>query len=123
MLGIAGYATSRLIRQRERLIEDVAELARTDVLTGLANRRGWQELLRREIARARRNDTPLSVALVDLDRFKDYNDGNGHAAGDRLLKEAASRWAAQIREVDLIARHGGEEFAVLLPGAGQRVRG
>jgi diguanylate cyclase (GGDEF)-like protein len=118
VLGIGGYAISTLVRQRELLLADVAALARTDPLTGLANRRGWQELLRREIARAERNDGSFSVALVDLDRFKDFNDRNGHAAGDRLLKEAAARWSGQIRDMDLIARYGGEEFALLLPGAG-----
>ncbi len=118
VLGIGGYAISALVRQRESLLADVTALARTDPLTGLANRRGWQELLRREIARAERDHGSFSVALIDLDRFKDFNDRNGHAAGDRLLKEAAARWSGQIRDMDLIARHGGEEFALLLPGAG-----
>jgi diguanylate cyclase (GGDEF)-like protein len=118
VLGIGGYAISTLVRQRESLLADAAALAHTDPLTGLANRRGWQQLLRREIARAERNHSSFSVALVDLDRFKDFNDRNGHAAGDRLLKEAAARWSGQIRDKDLIARYGGEEFALLLPGVG-----
>ena len=117
-LGTTGYAIAVYARRHERAIDGFATLARTDPLTGLANRRAWTELLRREIARARRDGSRFSVALVDLDRFKDFNDRYGHAAGDRLLKEAASRWSAQIREMDLLARHGGEEFALLLPGAG-----
>ncbi len=117
VLALVGYASSAIVRERERLLDEVAKLARTDPLTGLANRRGWGEVLRREIARADRDDGPLSVALVDIDRFKEFNDHYGHAAGDRLLKQAASSWSSQIREMDLIARHGGEEFAVLLPGA------
>ena len=116
-LSIAGYVIARYVRGREGAIEGFAVLARTDPLTGLANRRAWTELLRREIARARRDGSSFSVALVDLDRFKAFNDRHGHAAGDRLLKEAAARWSGQIREMDLIARHGGEEFALLLPGA------
>ncbi len=116
-LSAGGFAIARYVRSREGAIEGFAVLARTDPLTGLANRRAWTELLRREIARARRDGSVFSVALVDLDRFKAFNDRHGHAAGDRLLKEAASRWSAQIREMDLIARHGGEEFALLLPGA------
>ena len=116
-LSVAGYGIAHYVRSREGAIEGFAVLARTDPLTGLANRRAWTELLRREIARARRDGSSFSVALVDLDRFKGFNDRHGHAAGDRLLKEAAARWSGQIREMDLIARHGGEEFALLLPGA------
>ncbi len=81
VLLLAGYATSALVRERERLLGEVAKLARTDPLTGLANRRGWGELLRREIARGERSGAPLSVALVDIDRFKDFNDRYRHGGG------------------------------------------
>jgi diguanylate cyclase (GGDEF)-like protein len=91
-------------------------MARTDVLTGLINRRAWDDELSREVVRATREGTPLAVAMFDLDRFKLYNDRHGHQAGDRLLREAASAWRSVLRETDLLARYGGEEFAVALPG-------
>jgi diguanylate cyclase (GGDEF)-like protein len=95
-------------------------MARTDSLTGLPNRRAWDEALDRELARAGRGESPVCVALLDLDRFKEFNDLHGHPAGDTHLKEAASKWRARLRNADLIARHGGEEFAVLLTETGQQ---
>ena len=89
-----------------------------DYVTGLANRRAWEHDLPRELARGRRSGKPLCVAMLDLDGFKAYNDSEGHQAGDRLLKECASSWAAHLRGTDFIARFGGDEFAVLLPGCG-----
>jgi diguanylate cyclase (GGDEF)-like protein len=94
----------------------LAEVARTDDLTGLPNRRAWDEALERELARAKREQTPLCVGLADLDQFKVYNDDHGHQAGDRLLKQIASAWAAELRATDVLARYGGEEFALALPG-------
>jgi diguanylate cyclase len=94
-------------------------MARTDDLTGLPNRRAWDHEIGREIARARRQGTPVTVAMVDLDHFKTYNDANGHLAGDRLLKEAAGTWRSVLRTTDLIARYGGEEFAIALPGCAE----
>ena len=107
-----------LVREVKTLSEQVrvlARLARTDPLTGLANRRGWDEQLARELARARRSGEALSVALLDLDDFKAFNDAHGHQAGDRLLLEAAAAWNDQLREVDILCRWGGDEFAALLP--------
>jgi len=101
--------------QQAEMLEAARESARVDSLTSLQNRRGWDEALARELARTRREQTPLCVALLDLDRFKDFNDTNGHRAGDRLLRRAASAWKLALRQTDLIARYGGEEFAVLLP--------
>ena len=101
---------------RETALERVLELARTDPLTGLHNRRAWDEELPRELARARRTGQPMCVALVDFDGFKSYNDTFGHGAGDRLLRTAAAGWLDSLREVDLLARLGGDEFAVALPG-------
>jgi diguanylate cyclase (GGDEF)-like protein len=109
---------ARLEREVEALTEEVrvlALLARTDPLTGLANRRGWDEQLARELARARRSGEALSVALLDLDDFKAFNDAHGHQAGDRLLLEAAAAWNGQLRDIDILCRWGGDEFAVLLP--------
>jgi diguanylate cyclase (GGDEF)-like protein len=112
--GIAGFTISELVRQRELLAARLARTARTDALTGLPNRRAWDEELEREILHAGRTETPLCVALLDLDYFKHYNDLNGHPAGDAHLKEVASLWRSRLRSADLIARYGGEEFAVLL---------
>jgi diguanylate cyclase (GGDEF)-like protein len=90
-------------------------LASTDPLTGLPNRRGWEETLERELARVRRRGTPLCVAVLDLDRFKDFNDEQGHLAGDRLLKEVAAIWLGLLRDTDVLARYGGDEFGIILP--------
>jgi diguanylate cyclase (GGDEF)-like protein/PAS domain S-box-containing protein len=102
-------------REREVLLARVEAMARTDELTGLANRRAWDEELRREIARAARMAYPLCLVLLDVDRFKDFNDTRGHQAGDALLAEAAANWRMLLRVTDFIARYGGDEFLVLLP--------
>jgi diguanylate cyclase (GGDEF)-like protein len=104
-----------LLAQVGALYREVDRLARTDSLTGVANRRAWDEELPRELARAARSGQPLCLALLDLDLFKDYNDQHGHQAGDRLLKAAAAAWQAKLRKTDLLARYGGEEFSLLLP--------
>jgi diguanylate cyclase (GGDEF)-like protein/PAS domain S-box-containing protein len=105
----------RLEQEREALLQRLEEMARTDPVTGLPNRRAWDEELALALARARRHGHPLALGLVDLDRFKHYNDAHGHPAGDALLGEAAARWRASLRVTDFLARYGGEEFAVLLP--------
>jgi len=107
-----------LLAQVGALYREVGRLARTDALTGVANRRAWDDELPRELARAARSGEPLCVALLDLDHFKAYNDRHGHQAGDRLLKAAATAWQGRLRKTDLLARYGGEEFAVLLPDCG-----
>jgi diguanylate cyclase (GGDEF)-like protein/PAS domain S-box-containing protein len=100
--------------QRDELLRRVEAMARTDELTGLANRRAWDEELRRELERSRRLDYNIHVAMLDLDRFKEYNDRFGHQAGDGLLREVGTVWRLIARVTDLIARIGGDEFAVLL---------
>jgi diguanylate cyclase (GGDEF)-like protein len=96
------------------LLERSRTVARTDELTGLPNRRAINEQLPARLADARENGRPLSVAMIDLDRFKAYNDTHGHPAGDRLLKESAAGWRGQLREHDLLARYGGEEFLLVV---------
>lgn len=100
---------------RAALMAQLAESARIDALTGIANRRTWDEKLPDELARAARSGEPLAVAILDLDHFKAYNDNFGHQAGDRMLKETATAWRDQLRTADTVARYGGEEFALLLP--------
>jgi diguanylate cyclase (GGDEF)-like protein len=118
--GIAGFSINELVRQRERLQVRLGLMARTDALTGLPNRRAWDEALDRELARANRSGSAVCVALLDLDHFKQFNDLNGHPAGDPHLKEAGSLWRERLRSADLIARYGGEEFAVLLAATDTR---
>jgi len=101
--------------ERERLLGEVQDLARHDALTGLPNRRVLQELLPREMARARRNHLSLCLAIVDIDHFKAYNDSHGHLAGDEVLRACAREWDGALRGEDTLVRFGGEEFLVLLP--------
>jgi diguanylate cyclase (GGDEF)-like protein len=94
---------------------EIARLAASDPLTGLANRRALTTALAREVARAVRTKEPLSLAVMDIDFFKKINDTYGHVAGDDVLREVARAMAANVRDVDLVARYGGEEFAIVLP--------
>ena len=102
-------------RELKEAKETVERLARTDALTGLANRRTLHEDLQREIARAGRLNASLSVIIADLDHFKSINDRFGHILGDSVLVHAAAVFATQSRPYDLAARYGGEEFILLLP--------
>ncbi|HEX2015881.1 MAG TPA: sensor domain-containing diguanylate cyclase [Solirubrobacteraceae bacterium] len=101
--------------ERADLLVRMERIARTDELTGLPNRRAWQEELRREMARAVRGGHDLCVAMLDLDGFKELNDSLGHQAGDQLLKHVAASWSSAMRASDFVVRYGGDEFAVLLP--------
>jgi len=98
--------------------ERILRLAVTDELTGLANRRRFLEVLRSEMHRARRYGRPLTLLMVDLDRLKQINDENGHAAGDAMLRGVAQCMRSSVRDTDMPARLGGDEFAVLLPETG-----
>lgn len=106
---------SGLLAELERRAAEVEQMAHSDGLTGLMNRRAWDERLPVEVARARRGEAPVAVALLDIDEFKAFNDRHGHQAGDGLLRAAADAWTAQLRSGDVLARYGGEEFGVILP--------
>lgn len=93
-------------------------LARTDLLTGLANREALHERIDAELNRCRRQGFPLSLAYIDCDRFKQVNDQHGHVVGDRVLQVAAAAMKRGTRNYDLVARPGGDEFAVVLPETG-----
>ena len=108
----------------------IRQMAITDKLTGLYNRRYFMELLKNEIERSKRSKKPLSVAILDIDNFRDYNNRHGHLVGDKLLTEFAGILKKSIRNIDTAGRYGGEEFVVLLPESnptdaatvGERVR-
>jgi len=106
----------RELRRRHEAEQGLATLAATDSLTGLANRRRLDHVLRLEWARAQRNRKPLAVLMVDIDHFKAFNQRHGHAGGDHALREVAKAIEHCIRRpADLAARYGGEEFQVILP--------
>jgi diguanylate cyclase (GGDEF)-like protein len=111
-------ARMALEREQERtlaLVDQLNRMSREDFLTGVANRRAWDEGLTRACAEAERSGRPLSVLLLDIDQFKAINDRFGHRAGDEVLKRVGATVAHRIRTSDLLARVGGDEFAVLCP--------
>jgi len=104
--------------ERHRFQERIEELQKesvTDALTGLGNRRHFEQRLASEMSRARRFSHPLSLILLDIDDFKILNDTQGHPAGDRALKQVAETLLDNVRNIDDVVRHGGEEFAIILP--------
>jgi diguanylate cyclase (GGDEF)-like protein len=111
-----GLLVIRLVERVRTLVGELTELAHTDELTGLPNRRAWHAMLARELRSAQRTGMTLTVVVLDLDGFKGYNDTHGHLAADRLLKAASAAWKSQLRATDVLARWGGDEFTLLLPG-------
>ena len=108
-------ATFLRVTSRANFVSGLHAESRTDPLTGLANRRSMFERIEMEMAHALRHETPLSVAMIDLDHFKLYNDEYGHVAGDTLLRSIAAVMVSNIRGQDLVARYGGEEFCLIMP--------
>jgi diguanylate cyclase (GGDEF)-like protein len=113
----AAFTLHAIRSQVDGLLRKLRETARTDPLTAVLNRRGFEELAERELAAAGRDGRPCALLLGDIDHFKHLNDRFGHAAGDAALASVAGLITRTCRPTDVVARIGGEEFAVLLPGA------
>ena len=101
--------------EKARLFSEVQQLAATDSLAGLHNRRHFFELAGHEFERARRYGRPLAAIMLDIDHFKQVNDTYGHTIGDQVLRAVAARCRESLREIDLLGRYGGEEFVAFLP--------
>jgi diguanylate cyclase (GGDEF)-like protein len=97
--------------ERADMLTRLTDMASTDALTGLPNRRAWETSLQQALA----EDKEIALAMLDFDHFKEFNDSQGHPAGDRLLRETAAAWREELRAGDFVARLGGDEFALLLP--------
>ena len=106
-------------REIKRLSQDKQSMSRSllkDALTGLCNRKGFDQAIQAELARFKRQSIPFGLVFLDIDHFKQVNDTFGHQVGDRVLKAVSSRIARSLRELDIPCRYGGEEFALILPG-------
>lgn len=121
MVSVAACVVHVLSRRNDRLMGELFDAARTDMLTGLLNRQGFDERFERELARARRTGEPLALVLADIDSFKELNDRDGHPAGDAALRAVGARAREIIRHTDVVARIGGDELAAILPAADIRV--
>jgi diguanylate cyclase (GGDEF)-like protein len=120
----ANDALEAEIAERRTLERDLERLSITDPLTGVANRRRFDNALTTEWRRALRVHRPVGVAMIDVDNFKGYNDRYGHISGDKCLQSIAAALSQSVRQnVDLVARYGGEEFVVILPGADRATTG
>jgi diguanylate cyclase (GGDEF)-like protein len=130
-VSIVAVVVLTLVRRNDLLLMQLADEARTDPLTGLLNRRGFEERSGLALAHARREGQPIAVVVFDIDYFKRINDDWGHEMGDRVLTRIGELLTAHARDIDVVARVGGEEFVVLLPGCSaahaegfaERVRG
>jgi len=114
-LALSFANSAAIVIENARLFEQTQQMALTDTLTGIFNRRYFYELAQKEFARSKRYQDPLSVIMIDLDHFKNINDRFGHLAGDQVLVQFVQRIQSELRESDIFGRFGGEEFIILLP--------
>ncbi len=114
-LGVQVSEVREIIAQQQTLLTSLHQESRTDALTGMLNRRAFDEEITRRASESLRSGMPLGLVMVDIDHFKATNDTYGHAAGDKVLKGVANVLANSLREMDIVARYGGEEFALILP--------
>ena len=112
---LAGILFGIYPQQISKLCDKIEVLSNTDYLTGIYNRRYFFEMLAEELNRSSRYQRKLSLLMLDIDHFKNYNDNHGHQQGDYLLKELAQLLTRSIRQPDFVARYGGEEFVVVAP--------
>ena len=120
-VGLQTQQRLRLQSEREELLAELQAATTRDQLTGLPNRRAWDERFEPELRRAAGSGLPLSILAIDLDDLKRINDTHGHAQGDRLLQRCAHAWNGALRDGDFIARLGGDEFLILLPRSAEGV--
>jgi len=114
---VSMFVAFRIYRDRLlRLHAEITQLSRTDPLTGVGNRRIFDEQLESEVGRAARTGQPMGLLLIDIDHFKELNDGHGHETGDRVLRELCRHLTARLRHEDLLARLGGDEFGAIITG-------
>jgi diguanylate cyclase (GGDEF)-like protein/PAS domain S-box-containing protein len=114
-LALSFAKSAAIVIENAKLFEQTQQLALTDTLTGTYNRRYFYELAQKEFARSKRYQDPMSIIMIDIDHFKNVNDRFGHLAGDQILVQLVHRIQAELRETDILARFGGEEFIILLP--------
>jgi diguanylate cyclase (GGDEF)-like protein len=119
VVGLQTEKRLKLQSEREDLLAELQATATHDQLTGLPNRRAWDDRIEHELQRAAASQLPLSVLALDIDRLKRINDTHGHQQGDRLLQRCAHAWNGALRGGDFMARFGGDEFLVLLPGSAE----
>ncbi|MGO8669904.1 MAG: diguanylate cyclase domain-containing protein [Capsulimonadaceae bacterium] len=120
-IGVCTDITEKKVMEfeRERMLREALEHADRDPLTGLLNHRAFHKRLNEEVDRSLRNNTPFALAMIDLDNFKFFNDAYGHSVGDEVLRKTAQTLKSACREYDVLARFGGDEFALIMPEVGR----